>query len=309
MRSAVRILAWPPLAVAVAGGSVNCHDPQTSVTIGVTAEPLPIDVDRYVVTTTIDGVDNAQSVPTTALPFQTTAVAPPNDRGDSLTVSVQAFARGAAPGAPAALTRLVETNFAPRSELLLRIRLEASCAGPSAPACPPPTATCAAGACRDPYVAPATLEPYDPGWAVESPDACKPAGAGAPSLEIGVGASDFAPLVDGQTVQIIAGPQGGHHIWMAARLHNFHQANTVITMRAAAPMGNAIAASSLHQPLTPDGAPGACRVVGMRLIVDNPPTTNYEQFFGKPLDITLDATVGFGDHASVTAQGVVAPGL
>lgn len=38
-----------------------------------------------------------------------------------------------------------------------------------------------------------------------------------PLLELGTGTQSFAPLTDGQTVTIIAGPQGGFHVWAAAR--------------------------------------------------------------------------------------------
>lgn len=38
-----------------------------------------------------------------------------------------------------------------------------------------------------------------------------------PLLELGAGTQSFAALTDGQTAQIIAGPQGGFHLWAAAR--------------------------------------------------------------------------------------------
>lgn len=37
-------------------------------------------------------------------------------------------------------------------------------------------------------------------------------------VEIGTGAEAFEPLSDGQTLPIIAGPQGGFHLWAAARV-------------------------------------------------------------------------------------------
>jgi hypothetical protein len=36
-------------------------------------------------------------------------------------------------------------------------------------------------------------------------------------LEVGTGSSDFEALTDGQSVQIIHGPQGGYHVWAALR--------------------------------------------------------------------------------------------
>ncbi|MBE2250538.1 MAG: hypothetical protein IAE78_13465 [Myxococcus sp.] len=42
-------------------------------------------------------------------------------------------------------------------------------------------------------------------------------GGTVPLLELGTGTQTFAPLVAGQTVPVIAGPQGGFHIWAAVR--------------------------------------------------------------------------------------------
>jgi hypothetical protein len=43
---------------------------------------------------------------------------------------------------------------------------------------------------------------------------------GAPTLavEVGTGVAAFQPLADGDLVDIAAGPQGGFHIWTAARV-------------------------------------------------------------------------------------------
>ncbi len=43
------------------------------------------------------------------------------------------------------------------------------------------------------------------------------AGTQQPLLELGTGTQSFAALTNGQTVTIIAGPQGGFHVWAAAR--------------------------------------------------------------------------------------------
>ena len=44
------------------------------------------------------------------------------------------------------------------------------------------------------------------------------AGPTAPLLELGTGSQSFEPLTDGQGLTIIAGPQGGFHLWAAARV-------------------------------------------------------------------------------------------
>ena len=43
------------------------------------------------------------------------------------------------------------------------------------------------------------------------------AGTQQPLLELGTGTQSFAALTNGQMVTIIAGPQGGFHVWAAAR--------------------------------------------------------------------------------------------
>ena len=41
---------------------------------------------------------------------------------------------------------------------------------------------------------------------------------GGPLLELGTGNQIFEPLTNGQGLTIIAGPQGGFHLWAAARI-------------------------------------------------------------------------------------------
>jgi len=47
-----------------------------------------------------------------------------------------------------------------------------------------------------------------------------------PSLELGTGFSAFAPLEADQRVDIIAGPQGGFHLWASLRTHGLRSATT-----------------------------------------------------------------------------------
>jgi hypothetical protein len=44
---------------------------------------------------------------------------------------------------------------------------------------------------------------------------------GAPWIELGTGTEAFEPLTEGQTVPIIAGPQGGYHVWGALQAGGF----------------------------------------------------------------------------------------
>ena len=51
-------------------------------------------------------------------------------------------------------------------------------------------------------------------------------------LFLGTGQTDFSPLNDGQTLQLERGPQGGHHIWIAARMKNLRQSGSRTTLTA-----------------------------------------------------------------------------
>jgi len=44
-----------------------------------------------------------------------------------------------------------------------------------------------------------------------------PDGGEAPLLQLGTGTESFVPVEDGDELQVIAGPQGGHHIWVSLR--------------------------------------------------------------------------------------------
>ena len=50
----------------------------------------------------------------------------------------------------------------------------------------------------------------------DSPD------AGPPSLEIGSGSRDFEPLIDGDSIYIVQGPQGGYHFFGSLRSQNIN---------------------------------------------------------------------------------------
>lgn len=64
-----------------------------------------------------------------------------------------------------------------------------------------------AGACSPPGSGPDGGRTLDPDG-----------GATLPMLTIGTGADRFIGLSDGDTVDIVRGPQGGHHIWGALRV-------------------------------------------------------------------------------------------
>jgi hypothetical protein len=198
---------------------------------------------------------------------------------------------GPNPGTPF-LTRLASTHFVPGHEMLLRVQLESRCIvyppstraaskpgakpppGPlSGPTCEAPS-TCIRGVCRSDAVPPTDLEL-------------------------------FAPL---QTLVAEAGPQGGHHIWIAVRMKNMKQAGSTTKIEAVQPGTNVpIPPSSFAFTFDPDEG-GYCKLYGLRYQLDNG-GIDYTQFLGKPLDVTSTVVDANGVTASSTAHIQVAPTL
>ncbi|HEY3822269.1 MAG TPA: hypothetical protein VGL81_34125 [Polyangiaceae bacterium] len=238
--------------------------------------------------------------------------------GAPVDVSVEAIGiEGPAP----LLTRLASTHLVAGRAELLRIQLESRCivyppspraSGKvpgrlSGPTCAAPT-TCILGACQSDVVGPASLEPYAPNWATNAPDRCKPVNGGPPILQAGTGQSTYLPLEPMQTLQAEAGPQGGHHIWIAARMKNLKQSLSTTRIEGLQPgTGTPIPPSTFVFSYAPDQG-GFCKLYGLRYQLDNG-GIDYKQFLGKPLDVTVTVTDPTGATAKSTAHIQIAPTL
>jgi hypothetical protein len=240
--------------------------------------------------------------------------------GNEVDITVEAFGTE---GSTPLLTRLASTRFVPRSTApeLLRVPLESRClvfpATPrangkvpgrlSGPTCTPPL-TCIAGTCQSGAVPATSLEPYVANWPTNVPDRCKPANGGPPVLQVGTGQTGYLPLVPEQTLQAEAGPQGGHHIWIAARMKNLKQSGSTTKISGVQPAtGTAIPPSTFVFTFSPDDG-GYCKLYGLRYQLDNG-GIDYKQFLGKPLDVTVTVTDPAGATATSTAHIQVAPTL
>jgi hypothetical protein len=236
-------------------------------------------------------------------------------------VDVEVEAIGGDPAAKPLFTRVSSTHFVPDRTALLRIPLEARCIvypvvprgaskvpGPlSGPTCTAP-ATCIMGACQSSDVPPARLEPYAPGWPTNAPDRCKPRNGGAPNLQVGTGQSYYVPLAPMQVLQAEAGPQGGHHIWIATRMKNLKQAGSLTKISGVQPGTNTpIPPTTLAFTYAPDEG-GYCKLYGIRYQLDNE-GIDYKQFLGKPLDVTVAVTDPSGATATATTHVQIAPTL
>jgi len=124
------------------------------------------------------------------------------------------------------------------------------------------------------------------GVASTGPDICKPANAGPPVVQVGTGETDYLPLTAGQTVQMEAGPQGGHHIWIATRQRNLTQRGTTTTITSTQPGSGLVGPRmSFVFDFEPDEG-NFCKLYGLRYQVDVD-GADYHQFLGKPLDLTV----------------------
>jgi hypothetical protein len=218
-------------------------------------------------------------------------------------------------------TRLASSHFVPGRTELLRVPLEARCIvyppvnrgasripGPlSGPTCTAP-ATCIMGACLPSEVPVARLETYAKNWPTNAPDRCKPANAGPPDLQVGTGQSYYVPMQPAQVLQAEAGPQGGHHIWIATRMKNLKQAGSITKISGLQPGTNTpIPPTTLAFTYAPDEG-GYCKLYGIRYQLDNE-GIDYKQFLGKPLDVTVTVTDAAGTTATGTTHIQIAPTL
>jgi hypothetical protein len=128
--------------------------------------------------------------------------------------------------------------------------------------------------------------------------------AGVLPLEIGTGFASFDPVVDGETVVVIAGPQGGFHIWTSIRVADPQLDSVQVTLSAYVegdPTNLAGRPSRLVVPLAPDpSAPGKRTHAGMTNFITDPATV-------RGLRIVLRAESVAADGRSSVAECIVVP--
>ena len=319
------LLFGPALALAIASGSCRAADP-TQLVVGVQSDPMGGIVSALHVVIRVAGAVVTDEV---IKPPHGSKVGFPQPWEKAISgagkgaarVDVQVDAIGD-PSAPTPLlTRRSSTHFIPGSVALLRVPLESRCVvypvtprgqskvpGPlSGPTCTAP-ASCIMGLCQPPDVPTGRLEAYAKNWPSNAPDRCKPRGGGAPDLQVGTGQSYYLPLAKGQVLQAEAGPQGGHHIWIATRMKNMKQAGSTTRIVGVQPdTGAAIPPTTLAFTYSPDEG-GYCKLYGIRYQLDNE-GIDYKQFLGKPLDVIVTVTDPSGSRATASARVQIAPTL
>jgi hypothetical protein len=113
-------------------------------------------------------------------------------------------------------------------------------------------------------------------------------------------------MTPGQTLQAEAGPQGGHHVWIATRMRNMKQAGSTTKIVGVQPDTHVtIPPTTLAFTYAPDEG-DFCKLYGIRYQLDNE-GIDYKQFLGKPLDIVVTVTDPSGAKAEATARVQIAP--
>lgn len=208
--------------------------------------------------------------------------------------TVEATIDGVVGGMPA-LRRLASTEAVAGKELLLEVELEAACLqapGSSAPVCDAP-ATCVKGTCKDSHTPGTKLPEYDPEWFTTTVDTCKPEGAGDPIVVVGEGQADYLPMDDGALAQVEAGPQGGHHIWVAVRLKNLTQSGSITSLTGRFPeLGHDVGPFNVIFTFDPDEG-GYCKIYGLRFQLDG--EHDIQELLGHTFEITATVNDKDGD--------------
>ena len=121
-------------------------------------------------------------------------------------------------------------------------------------------------------------------------------------MKIGGGETSFGPFSDPLT--LVAGPQGGYHVWIALQTSGIAQYGTAVTMTAALPDGVMRAPPvAAVATLSPDPS-GTCSASGLRLVL-----TEYGPDFcpmrGKTFAITVEAREADGRTTRATTSARV----
>lgn len=121
---------------------------------------------------------------------------------------------------------------------------------------------------------------------------------GAPTqgtLTLGTGEAAFEPLVDGQDVDLTAGAQGGHHLWLSMRTQGLNAGRCELHVRVWAeddPEGAQDSWVGVRMSPAPDAVPGTLEYVGWPGLIAHP-----ECFVERPVHFMVELTDERGAHA------------
>ncbi len=284
--------------VLLAWMSPGCEAPSGEVVFGISSEiPHTAVLTEVRATVTVDGVAGREQVfagPNLDIPFEISSGE--LAEGSEVSLRLVGFDDGVE-----IVERLASTTILGDKKLLFEVVLEDECVDIECGA----GETCLGGECGSADEDASALPEYYEHWAGGSTgDLCEP--GGAPTVLIGEGQTDYHDLADNEVLQVEAGPQGGYHVWIAARVKNLAQSGSVTEVRGRFPDLD-------YEPLplivvfTFDPDEGDfCKIFGLRFRVDDS-AHPIESLLGQTLELTLVVTDQGEDSASDTATVVLSP--
>lgn len=302
----------PPETSGTGGQGGGTIEPNRgTVIVGVTSDlRVGVDIDRVHAVMSVGGkVTKEQDflASTSSMQFKFPFELSFEDLAADTEVAVQLDAFGVGGSATPLTSRAASTKILAGKKLLFRVALDSRCVqtdGGKAPSCVAPE-TCVAGACAAVAVDAKTLPPYSPTWTKVSNDICKPSGSGPPVVSVGEGQSDYLPTMDGDVAQVEAGPQGGHHVWIAIRMKGLLQSGSITAVTGHFP--------ELDQDVGPfqviftfdQDEGGFCKLYGLRFQLDQ--TLPIDTLLGKKLEVQVKVTdkegeVGIGKRTIVLSK-------
>ena len=285
-----------------AGGLSGCagEEEDAAVAVGLSTDlAVGFEVRRVETTATLSGevtLTESWLYTNGELRLPKELMLPPAADGESVEVSTRAFGED---GGEALVSRSVRTTAVAGRTLLVPLSLDEACEGVACSS----GLTCEAGACKNPYVAPDNLPEYDPGWTSSAKDACKSGSSAETTLTIGKGQEGYSTFADGDTLPIEAGPQGGHHAWLALRVTELRQTGSQMKIEGAYP-GLGVELPAVSSMVTLRKADeGGCELYAVRFQVDY--GLEVEDILGQPIEATITLTDPDGASASATRTFVI----
>ena len=291
-------LFWSPLLASIlltlaVGACDSGSVPDTgAIVVGVVSDlRLGVDFHAMRVVMKAGGAtlrDEVQEIGALKMPVELAFEDQPH--GTAVSVEIEALREDAGGSYVTLVSRAAASTIVGGKRLLLQVTLDSRCVialGSPGPVCAAPE-TCVAGQCQDPFVGPDKLAAYTPDWANVSDDPCKPAGGGAPVVIVGEGQGDYLPTMDGVIAQVEAGPQGGHHIWVAIRVKNLARSGSITSITGHFPdLGIDVGPFDVIFTFEPDEG-GHCKLYGLRFQLDQ--DHDIQTLLGHPLEVTAKVT-------------------
>lgn len=282
------------LSVSGSGCGEQAPPQPGSVIIGLTSEfRVPVDMQELSIIMRVNGEiirqeRRGEGLDGDPLVFPTELAFEDLPEGDAVEVELEAF--GGEQLRYTLVKRLASTEVVGGKKLLMRVPLETECApGPGQEATCDAPMTCVTGVCRSAHLSPASLELYDPAWSKPKNDVCKPEGGGDPVVIVGRGQSDFFAIEDGEVAPVEAGPQGGHHIWVALRMKNLGQSGSITSVKGYIPDLD-LELSEFKVIFTFDQDEGGfCKLYGLRYQIDTD-GVDVDTVLGHAMEVTVTVT-------------------